>query len=93
MPLPPKVASKGRSAGAESFHETVLHVQDKLKHGKQVAGVDGSPALHKAASSAGVASIPGVAHLRFLFTPLGTIAKAGLDRGSTSGSSTEVVRG
>ena len=61
-------------------HETVLHVQKKLKRGKHVAGVDGSPALHKAASMAGVASIPGVALLRFLFTPLGAIAKAGLDR-------------
>ena len=80
LPLPPKVATKGHSAGAESFHETVMHVQKKLKPGKHVAGVDGSPALHKAASTAGVASIPGVAHLRFLFTPLGTIPKSGLDR-------------
>ena len=43
-----------------------------------VRHADGSPALQKAASLTGSPSLTGVAHLRFIFTPLATLAKRGL---------------
>ena len=78
LPLPPKVATKGFSGGAESFSEVVKAVSSKLKSGSHVAAADGSPALQKAAAFAGSPSLTGVAHLRFLFTPLSAVPKAGL---------------
>ena len=55
LPLPPKVACKGSSAGAESFLEVAKGVTQKLKPGKHIASADGSPALQKAA---GLATLP-----------------------------------
>jgi hypothetical protein len=55
LPLPPKVACKGSSAGAESCLEVAKGVTQKLKPGKHIASADGSPALQKAA---GLATLP-----------------------------------
>ena len=63
LPLPPKVACKGSSAGAESFLEVAKGVTQKLKPGKHIASVDGSPALQKAAGLAKTPSLKGVSHL------------------------------
>lgn len=78
LPLPPKVASKGSGGGAESLLEVARGVSQKLQPGKHIASADGSPALQKAASLTGSPSLTGVAHLRFIFTPLATLAKRGL---------------
>ena len=75
LPLPPKVASKGSSAGAESFLEVAKGVNQKLKPGKHIASAGGSPALQEAAGLAKTPSLKGVSHLRFVFTPLATLPK------------------
>ena len=79
LPLPPKVACKGSSAGAESFLEVAKGVTQKLKPGKHIASADGSPALQKAAGLAKAPSLKGVAHLRFIWTPLATLPKKRYD--------------
>ena len=84
VPLPAKVASAGFAAGAESFLETAEAVKSKLRQGKHVAACDGSRALHKAAQSASVPTLPGVSHLRFIFTPLSLVPKKGLNADSLS---------
>ena len=76
--LPPKVAFNGSSAGAESFLEVAKGVTQKLKPGKHIASADGSPALQKAAGLAKAPSLKGVAHLRFIWTPLATLPKKGM---------------
>ena len=78
LPLPPKVACKGSSAGAESCLEVAKGVTQKLKPGKHIASADGSPALQKAAGLAKTPSLKGVAHLRFIWTPLATLPKKGM---------------
>eukprot|EP00438_Fugacium_kawagutii_P004575 Skav230700 [mRNA] locus=scaffold1495:147698:148291:+ [translate_table: standard] len=80
LPLPAKVAAKGHGAGAESFLEVVQAVHSKLKPGQHIASADGSKALQKAASHSGVPSLTGVSHLRFVFTPLATLPKAGMSQ-------------
>ena len=84
LPLPPKVAGQGHAAGAESFLETALKVQTQLRPGHHVAGVDGAKALHAAAKHCSVPAIPNVSHMRFVFTPLGSVPKKGLDATATA---------
>ena len=79
VPLPPKVANKYKVPGPESFEETVHHVAKKLDPKRHLAAADGSPSLQKATSALGVASAQGVAHWKYLFTPLSTISKRNLD--------------
>eukprot|EP00435_Cladocopium_sp_Y103_P073920 s45_g45.t1 len=78
LPLPPKVATKGSCAVAETLLEVARGVKQKLLPGKHIAAADGSPALQKTAALAKTPSLQGVAHLRFTFTPLATLAKKGL---------------
>ena len=47
VPLPPKVASKYKAPGPESFEETVHHAAKKLDPKRHVAAADGSPSLQK----------------------------------------------
>ena len=84
LPLPPKVAGQGHAAGAESFLETALKIQTKLRPGHHVAGVDGAKSLHAAAKHCSVPAIPNVSHMRFVFTPLGAVPKKGLDATATA---------
>ena len=79
LPLPPKVTSKGSSAGAESPLEVAKGVNQKLKPGKHIASAGGSPALQEAAGLAKTPSLKGVSHLRFVFTPLATLPKKRYD--------------
>ena len=47
----------------------------KLKPKKHIAAADGSAALQKSAQMLGVPSAAGVAHWKYLFTPLSSIRK------------------
>jgi hypothetical protein len=72
--LPPKVAFNGSSAGAESFLEVAKGVTQKLKPWEAHRFCRWLPG----AALAKTPSLKGIAHLRFIWTPLATLPKKGM---------------
>ena len=76
--LPNTVSKPGRGMGTESRAEVDQPIKDAMGAGT-VGAPDGSRAFHGALRDAGKPSLPGVNHMKKVFTPIARVLKSSLD--------------
>ena len=76
--LPNTVSKPGRGMGAESRAEVDQPIKDAMGAGT-IGAPDGSRAFHGALRDAGKPSLPGVNHMKKVFTPIARVLKSSID--------------